>query len=118
MFDRGVIAIYGYLDGPKKLEGGIEGQRVFAYVNGKGILAVGYIADSQPVHINTVFLGEEFHVKVDWETIVADDQGVKKKEVRDQHDYGLPVRGHPFCKMYCSFDVTDWIAAELQRRAE
>ena len=131
MFDQGVIAIFGYPDGPKKLERSVEGQRVFAYVNRKGILAVGRITDSQPVPVpgsgNTVFdqweefreeFHEEFHVKVDWETIVADDQGVKMKEVRDQHDYGLPIRGHPFCKMYCSFDVTNWIADELQRRAK
>ncbi len=118
MFCQGVIAIFGYLDGPKTLEGGVEGQRVFAYANKKGILAVGRITDSQPVPSTTVFEKErEFHVKVDWETIVADNQGVKVEHVWDQYGYYLPFR-HTFCKMRCSSEVTDWIADELQRRAE
>ena len=35
MFEQDVIAIFGYDDGPARLEGSSAGERVFAYVNGK-----------------------------------------------------------------------------------
>ena len=115
MFDQGVIAIYGYQNGPSNLTGSDEDQRVFAYVNRKGILAVGRIVDGQAVPGVTVFNEEnEFHVKVDWKTIVADDKGVTNQEVRQNHDHNLPVR-NVFCGM-SRHDVADWIADELQRR--
>lgn len=118
MFRQGVIAIYGFPNGSQMLEGSTEGQRVFAYVNKKGILAVGKIVNSEPVSDSTVF-GEdnEFHVKVKWETIVADDKGVTVEQVKEQHGYRLPVR-NVFCNMYCPSDVTNWIFEELQRKAE
>ena len=115
MFCQGVIAICGYPDGPKRLEGCVEGQRVFAYVNKKGILAVGYIVDPEPVPCPTVFTKNEFHVKVDWEIIVAKHKGVKYTEVKAQHGYNLPL-GFCIRNMRCSSEVTDWIADELQRR--
>ena len=93
MFRQGVIAIYGYSNGPANLEGSIAGQRVFAYVNVKGILACGRIVDGSVIHGHTVFDGDkEFHVKVKWETIVADDQGIKNAEIRRKFNRGLPVR--------------------------
>ena len=114
---QGVIAIYGYEDGPVKLEGSAAGQRVFAYVNEKGILAVGRIVDGQVISGNTVFNEDrEFYVKVEWETIVADDKGVKNWEIRQKYDRGLPVR-HVFCGMY-RHDIADWIADELQSRKQ
>ena len=121
MFAQGVIATFGPWDDPRMLKGSTEGQRVFAYVDKKGILAVGYIVDSEPrLDKDTTVFGREieFHVKVDWETIVADDRGVTFAEVKDQHGYFLPVMGIPFVRMLCSFDVTDWIADKLQCRAK
>ena len=119
MFDQRVIAIYGYPNGSQNLEGSTEGQRVFAYVDGKGILAVGKIADSEPVSGNTVFGGyKEFHVKVDWETIVDAGEGVTYAKVKAK-GYHLPVRGKPFVEMLsCPSDVADWIADKLRRRAK
>ena len=116
MFDQGVIAIFGYATGPQKLMGSTADQRVFAYVNGKGILAAGRIVDGQIMTSDTVF-GQcrEYHVRVDWETIVAEDKGITKEEVKGEHDYGLPIR-NTFCQMHCCPDVTNWIADELQRR--
>lgn len=116
MFDQGVIAIFGYATGPQKLMGSTADQRVFAYVNDKGILADGRIVDGQVIPGNTVF-GQcrEYHVKVEWETIVAEDKGITKEVVKGEHDYGLPIR-NTFCQMYCPPDVTNWIADELQRR--
>ncbi len=116
MFDQGVIAIFGYTIGRQKLMGSNAGQRVFAYVNGKGILAAGRIVDGQIMPSDTVF-GQcrEYHVRIEWETIVAEDKGITKEEVKGEHDYGLPIR-NTFCQMHCCPDVTNWIADELQRR--
>ena len=117
MFRHGVIAIYGYEDGPARLEGSAEGERVFAYVNEKGILAVGHIVNGQVVSGNTVFEEDrEFHVEVKWETIVADDKGIKNWQVRQKYDHGLPVR-NVFCGMY-RHDIANWIAGELQSRKQ
>lgn len=114
MFDQSVIAIGGYENGPANLEGSTAGERVFAYVNVKGILAVGRIIDGQPVSGNTVFGWErEFHVKVDWETIVADDRGVKKQKVSQELNYNLPVR-NVFCRIPRA--IADWIVGELQSK--
>ncbi len=116
MFDQRVIAIYGYSNGPYNLTGSDKEQRVFAYVNRKGILAVGRVVDGQVVPATTVFNEEnEFHVKIDWETTVVDNKGVTKKEVQQKFGYNLPVR-NVFCGM-SRHDVADWIADELQHRA-
>ena len=117
MFEQGVIAIYGYENGAANLTGSAEGQRVFAYVNRKGILAVGSIIDGQTISGHTVFGEEqEFHVKVEWETIVADDKGVQNREVRQNYDYNLPVR-NVFCGIY-RHNIANWIADQLQCRAD
>ena len=117
MFEQDVIAIFGYDDGPARLEGSSAGERVFAYVNGKGVLAVGHIVNGQVVPGDKVFNEvREFHVKVKWETVVDDDKGVKNWEVRQKYDYGLPVR-NVFCGMY-RHDIANWIADELQRRKQ
>jgi hypothetical protein len=118
MFNQDVIAIYGYANGPSNLEGGTADQRVFAYVSGRGIVAVGRIVDGQLVPGDTVFgQPREYHVQVAWETIVPADRAVTRQEVKQKFDYGLPVRS-VFCQMYCPPDVTNWIADELRRRAE
>jgi len=115
MFDLGVIAIYGYKNGAENLTGSAKGERVFAYVNKKGILAVGNIVDGQVVAGRTVFGKEqEFHVKVEWKTVVDDDKGVMIGDVRQTNNYNLPVR-NVFCGM-SHHDAVDWIADELQRR--
>ena len=107
---------YGYENGAANLTGSSKHQRVFAYVNRKGILAVGSIVDGQAFSGNTVFSTDrEFHVKVEWKTIVSNDKGVTNMEVRQNCDYSLPVR-NVFCGM-SRHDVADWIADELQRRA-
>ncbi len=115
MFDQGVIAIYGFASGPTVFERCVKGQRVFAYVNRKGVLAVGSIVDDQAIRGKSVFAEEgEFHVRIKWETIVAEDLGIKLKEVKDKFGYGLPVR-NIFCRMSRP-DIADWIADELHQR--
>ena len=117
MFSQGVLAIFGYETGPQKLKGSTANQRVFAYVNDKGILGAGRVVNGQVIPGNSVFgRCHEHHVKVEWETIVAEDRGITIGEVKGKHDYDLPCR-HTFCQLHCCPDVTDWIADELRRRA-
>ena len=116
MFEQGVIAIYGYESGPANLTGTQEGERVFAYVNQKGILAVGTISDSHVVPGFTIFEEDaEFHLKVNWETIVSDDEGVTNSESLNNHGVGLPVR-NVFCRL--NSVVADWADEELQSRSK
>src|SRR6185437_13426069 len=58
MFEGQVIAIYGYENGGANLEGASPGQKVFAYVNGQGIRALGEIGDSKVREGEGIFLDE------------------------------------------------------------
>lgn len=113
MFEEGVIAIYGYESGPHNLTGSKKGDRVFAYVNRQGVRAVGRIVDGHVVAGNTVFDEEqEFHVKVEWEVIVDENQGVTRANVKEQKNYGLPVR-NVFARIYRP-DAANWIDDQLR----
>lgn len=114
MFEQNVIAIQGYENGPSNLEGSNEGERVFAYVNRKGILAVGHVDNGIVIPGNTIFNGDkEFHLKVKWEISVVGEAGVTNSQVSEQ-SYNLPVRS-VFCGMY-RHDVADWIEGQLRDR--
>ena len=115
MFKQNVIAIHGYVNGPLNLEGTNKGERVFAYVNRRGILAVGYIVNGEVFPGNTIFNGDrEFHLKVEWKITVVDEVGVTRPQVSEQ-GYNLPVRS-VFCGMY-RHDVADWIEEQLRGRS-
>jgi hypothetical protein len=116
MFDQSAIAIYGYETGPENLTGSKPDERVFAYVNRKGVLAVGRVVDGNVTPGSTIFGEEgEFHLRVQWEAVVTDDRGVTSQEVLQRHNYKLPVRS-VFCGM-SRHDVAEWIASELRQRA-
>ena len=116
MFEEGVIAIYGYETGPENLAGSQDGQRVFAYVNQMGVLAVGKIRDSNVEAGSSVFdQDNEFHVRVEWTTVVPEEKGVTNAQVRTAREYNLPVRS-VFCGM-SRHDVADWIEQELKDRS-
>ena len=112
MFNEGIIATYGWA--PDFLE---PGQRVFAYVNQKGILAVGDIVDGEVVEGETVSGRlKEFRLRVQWREIVADDNGVTTSQAKDKDkdNRQLPVR-HSLCKLDPA--IADWVAEELRHRA-
>ena len=116
MFEEGVIAIYGYETGPENLAGSQDGQRVFAYVNRMGVLAVGKIRDSNVEAGSSVFdQDNEFHVRVEWTTVVPEEKGVTNAQVKTAREYNLPVRS-VFCGM-SRHDVADWIEQELKDRS-
>lgn len=98
MFARNVAAIWGYPDGPRKLEGARPGDRVLAYVNAQGLRALGVVVDGAVVAGTGIFLkptGEqqpnEFHLKVRWEVIVLPKEAISSFEAQ-LDKYKLPVR--------------------------
>lgn len=98
MFSQGVIAIYGYQNGPRNLEGASENQRVFAYVNGQGIRALGNITDPIVKKGEGIFIDEngkqqpdEYHVIVKWEVILPPQKALSNREA-SAIGYNLPVR--------------------------
>ena len=54
-------------------------------------------------------------MKVQWESILADDNGVTNREVREQFQYGLPVR-NVFCGL-SRHTIANWVADELRKRS-
>jgi hypothetical protein len=98
MFDRSVIAIYGYDNGPRNLEGSSKGDKVFAYVNGQGIRALGLIEDPTVQDGKGIFLDKngnqgpgEYHVAVKWLCLLEQNQAFTNQQATAL-GYSLPVR--------------------------
>ena len=99
MFDRGVIAIYGYPNGPRNLmRGANDGERVFAYVNRQGIRALGTIVDANVQKGDGIFLDEngnqqpdEYHMRVQWDRVLPEDKALSNREASSM-GYNLPIR--------------------------
>ena len=98
MFDRNVAAIYGYGDGPKRLEGANTGDIVMAYVNQQGLRAMGKIIDPDVKKGKGIFLDddgnqkpEEYHLNVEWEIILNKDNALTASQAKDI-GYNLPYR--------------------------
>lgn len=99
MFERGVIAIYGYPNGPRNLmRGASEDEKVFAYVNGQGIRALGTIVDANVREGQGIFLDEngnqqpdEYQLKVKWDCVLPEDKALSNREA-SSIGYNLPIR--------------------------
>jgi hypothetical protein len=98
MFDRGVIAIYGYENGGANLEGSAVGEKVLAYVNGQGLRALGVILDPTVKPGSGIFLDEhggqrpeEYHVSVNWKVILSPETALSNSEASSM-GYSLPIR--------------------------
>lgn len=98
MFDQGVIAIYGYGNGGANLEGASVGQKVFAYVNGQGIRALGEVIDPIVKPGSGIFLDEngnqqpeEYHVSISWKVVLPREAALSNSEASNM-GYSLPVR--------------------------
>ena len=116
MFNQSVIAVYGYPNGQEILNRPEPGERVFAYINRRGIAAVGIIGERDAFSSGSIFGKEneqEFNRNVTWETIVEIDEAVKPAE-SSQWGYNLPIRS-TLCKMYHK-TIAQKIADELRRR--
>ncbi|MEN6521454.1 MAG: hypothetical protein ABFD46_09955 [Armatimonadota bacterium] len=115
MLEQDVIAVYGYEGdrGKEMISQPAVGERVFAYLNSYGIIAVGTIVDDEVFSANSVFGKQhekEFHRKVKWETKVKPAQAVSSAQV-SQWNYNLPVRS-TLCRMNAGA-VADRIATAL-----
>jgi len=99
MFEQGIIAIYGYDNGPRNLrKGASKGDKVLAYVNGQGIRALGTIVDANVQEGQGIFLDEngnqqpdEYHLKVKWDCVLPEDKALSNREA-SSIGYNLPVR--------------------------
>jgi hypothetical protein len=121
MFDRGVIAIYGYENGGANLEGSAIGQKVFAYVNGQGIRALGEIIDPAVNPGNGIFLDRngnqepgEYHVAVLWQVVLPREAALSNSEA-SRMGYSLPVRT-VFGRLHRG-RLASKIEAEIRQRA-
>ncbi|HEY4678756.1 MAG TPA: hypothetical protein VIJ01_16440 [Candidatus Angelobacter sp.] len=98
MFERNLIAIYGYENGGANLEGALPGQKVLAYVNGEGIRALGEIQDSAVRPGKGIFLDpngqqypDEYHLPVSWKIILQPGAALSNSEASAM-GYSLPIR--------------------------
>jgi hypothetical protein len=121
MFERSVIAIYGYDNGPRNLEGSSKGDKVFAYVNRQGIRAMGIIKDGTVREGKGIFLDEkgkqqdgEYHLPVEWVSLVNEQKAFANQE-STALGYSLPVRT-VFGRLKRG-RLASKIEHELQRRA-
>jgi hypothetical protein len=118
MLRNGVIAVSGYLNTEEKLNGPRTGDRIFAYLNGRGIIAAGRIGDALAYPSGAIFKelkNHEHNRKVQWETVVKVDRAIKPAEV-SAWNYNYPSLP-TLCKIY-NGEVAQKIARELGRRAE
>jgi hypothetical protein len=92
-----VIAAWGYGEAitKAKMDMPDAGNRVFVYVNGRGIIAAGEVIGDVSERGTNIFgedpKGDEFHRKVKWLATVQPDQAIKIAEV-SQMGYNMPVR--------------------------
>lgn len=117
MLKQHVIAIWGYESGDATLRPPAAGDRVFAYVNRSGVVAVGRVVDAEPFGSGSVFGKEnerEFHRKVSWDGILDVGQAISAAEV-SQWGYNMPVRS-TLCRINNS-KIAERIAAEVSSRA-
>lgn len=120
MFAQSVIAAFGYghAKSKHKMDLPAQGERVFAYVNGAGVCAVGKIEGEESYPASTVFGqedGDECHRNVRWEVTVAEDRASTAQEV-SEWGYNLPIRC-TIGKMGNS-KVAAIIARELRKRVQ
>jgi hypothetical protein len=98
MFKNNVAAIWGYDDGPKRLEGSEAGDIIMAYVNKQGLRALGTIKDSEVKKGMGIFLDEEgnqkpeeYHLEVEWEIILPEEKALTVSQAKEI-GYNLPYR--------------------------
>lgn len=98
MFERNVMAIYGYENGGANLTGANAGEKVFAYVNRHGLRALGEIRDSKVKPGSGVFVDkdgnqepDEYHVAVDWKIILPKESAISNSQASSM-GYSLPIR--------------------------
>lgn len=117
MLEQSVMALWGFGDGEDALNLPAAGERIFAYVSGQGIVAVGRSGKEAAFPSGSVFRKKtrgEYHCKVTWEAVVDAPSAVTFTEVTEW-GYRLPVRRT--LSVMEDREVAQRIADELARRA-
>lgn len=105
--EHGVAGIWGYPTFGATLDQGAQaGDTIYAYQNGRGIIATGKIEDAaiRPASESGVSVfpeckdGNEWHLAVEW-TPVPGGRAVSNRDVREAAGAGLPVR-NTFCRLW------------------
>jgi hypothetical protein len=96
MLAQSVIADFGYghAKSKHKMDLPAQGERVFAYVNTIGIIAVGQVVGEESRSADTVFNrtdGDEYHREVEWKAVVDLTDAVTPQEATEW-GYNLPIR--------------------------
>lgn len=120
MLTDSLIAVAGYPNSEEMLNRPHAGDRIFAYLNRKGIIAVGRIGDEEAFSSGKIFRmkdNNEFNRGVKWEfRLLVDqiDRAVRPEEV-SKWGYNLPVRS-ALCAI-ADASAADQIASKLGERA-
>lgn len=121
--EHGVAGIWGYPNHGAPLEKGARvGDTVYAYLNGRGIIARGEVSDSDILNVTestaSVFPeskdDNEWHLVVKW-TPLTSGEAVSNREVREAAGAGLPVR-NTFCRLW-NPKVRDYLASRWVPRS-
>lgn len=103
MFDKSVIAIYGYGSGQKISRTNI-GDNIFLYINGQGIRGLGKVINNKPINNIGVFsddfnsISDEYHLNVDWIIKLDANNAISNRTIRSD-GFNLPIRS-TFAKIH------------------
>lgn len=120
MLAQSLIAVCGFDNSEDMLNRPHAGDRIFAYLNRKGVIALGRIGDEDAFSSGKIFSeksNKEFNRRVTWEVKLPSDQidrGIRPEEV-SKWGYNLPTR-LALCAM-ASASAADRIAFKLKERA-
>ncbi|MBI1881450.1 MAG: hypothetical protein HYR94_24990 [Chloroflexi bacterium] len=94
----GLLRYMGIKNGGANLEGSAAGQKVFAYVNRRGLMALGEIIDPIVRSGESIFLDEngrqqpeEYHLSIDWKVVLSPEKAITNSKASEM-GYPLPVR--------------------------
>jgi len=115
MLKDGVIALANYPITEGKLNGPRPGDRIFAYLNRKGIIAVGRMGDKPAYPSRAIFKEQkdEWNRRVEWKAAVEADKGITPAQA-SEWGYNLPAL--TVLGKMSNGKVAEKIAKELEKR--
>lgn len=122
----GVIAIGGFPDGPGRLQRQElqPGDRIFAYANGQGMRAVGFIGEPSIRIVERGMRGRafwdeddatEYHIKVHWIATVPSEKAVSFWEMTKFLGVEPTIRQ---AVSRTNQGMEDWLETEIRKRAK
>ena len=114
------IACYDEEHTLKMMNGPAPNDRVFAYIFGKGVVAVGRTDNTRAFPSENIYIGRagwynEYSRKVNWELVVDPTNAINFALVREW-GYLLPARGQAVHRIH-NHELADRIANVLKSRA-